>query len=215
MEGQSLFSVEEKMLHKKRILFFGILMVLLFGLVIRYVILKSEKKTYSSLSERARTYIALQKQREDTFWGGVNFAERGGDSSKVLGVSRVQKEHCFSFEIPLTLRRENKEGACTFEYLLSDQNGFIVLSAQDTPETDINQISAIQFRRLKQEIYRESQRTTRDYVYYIFTNKSQPYEAVAFSLTRGKLLTISMVSSTNKDLDSQFLQLIDSVNLLY
>jgi hypothetical protein len=201
----------------KKFLIFALLVIICgAGIIIFFFLLIGpEKKNYTTLSERSLAYIETQKLKENVFWMPVEFNDRDGGDGEVLGTHRVKITGCFSFDIPFTIRDSKQLADCTFVYSFDNPKGHMVISAKPSDETNLAEVSAVAYRRFSKGTYTESEFRTNKYGFLIFSKKEDAYEQTAFYLSNKRIFTISLVSQTNENFDTQFFNILKSLDLLY
>lgn len=89
----------------------------------------------------------------------------------------------------------------------------ITIGIKDSPEKDINDISAVQFRRLKADVYQESI-TGLDGLRAVYFKKKDGGELTVLTIDKGKLISLSLTSTTNDpETETEFSGFLEGVKL--
>lgn len=194
----------------------GVLTASLIVLTVMFLLtISPEKKHYTSISQRTLSYVTEQKDRGNPQWLPVDFAKRKTQDKQILGTANIRIPGCFSFDPPYALRSGNKTGECTYKYYFDSPHGYMTISVVPGAEAELKDISAVIFRRLDPETYREKSLQVRQNTYLLFKKMGDTYEQTVFRMSGAKLFTMSFVVSTNENLDKKFLDVIKSIDFLY
>lgn len=188
---------------------FGVVSILLVGGV-GYIIFSSRSNVSKPnvISERGREFLKEQKLSDSTLWRNVVLDKKVDEAGQTISL-----DNCFSLTIPFVIKRVTSEEGCVGIITLSS-GGNIAIGRRVVAAPDVSESPDVKLRRSKPAEYSETGPSDLTSNFLVFGRVDAGYEKVGFLQKNDIYLTVSLVSSTNENLDEQFYKLLASIRLL-
>jgi len=174
---------------------------------------KNENKISKNneLSDRAKQYLANKKETDDSSWRNVevNTKKRSnGESSEDFNA-----DNCFSFVVPFPISNINQKGECSYSILVDSPRGRVVIFKRNVSVSHLDEVADIIMRKNNKAAYQQNSIKAKNNEFMTFKKTDiQTYEKSAFMLKDG-MIAITLIASTNENLDDKFAKMIDSVEI--
>lgn len=192
-------------MRKKRNLvtsfFIFVFLVFILGIV-GYFIFKPQTVIQSELSDRAKEFIAKQEGEFEN----LNLTPKEKRVNE-----KIEVENCFSFTFPFELTTSREQEECNWLYNFENPLGRVVMRLREVNINNLNDLPDVKLRMTRNDEYQMRQEILNGNEYFIFEKTENGYEISAFALSSGKVLSISLTSQVNRELQDGFKNLLRSL----
>lgn len=192
-------------MRKKRNLvtsfFIFVFLVFILGIV-GYFIFKPQTVIQSELSDRAKEFIAKQEGEFEN----LNLTPKEKRVNE-----KIEVENCFSFTFPFELTTSREQEECNWLYNFENPLGRVVMRLREVNINNLNDLPDVKLRMTRNDEYQMRQEILNGNEYFIFEKTENGYEISAFALSSGKVLSISLTSQVNRELEDGFKNLLRSL----
>ncbi|OGK38527.1 hypothetical protein A3F03_03675 [Candidatus Roizmanbacteria bacterium RIFCSPHIGHO2_12_FULL_41_11] len=199
---------------KKKLLILLLLILIAVAVSGYYYLNKQDSAIISGLSDRAKEYYFNRRNNNDWFWNGIYFDQlKRADIAPTKPLSQSVTRKCFQVFIPFPVASMMENGECGIVVSTNVIQSKVVILFQKQEINTFDDISHVAMRRLDKKEYIETKQHINNREYIVFKHDIFTYEKIAFSLNDGGYISISLVAPTNRNLDPQFLQILNSFQL--
>lgn len=211
MNQESRIKTYNSTIMKKKI-FIPIAIVLLVAIGVYFLLQLRPKGVVSNeLSERSKEFIEGQSGETGNEWAGVDL--EGGESSDTRNTT-FSVDGCFSFKMLYRVFNQRIEDKCSGYYAFNSPKGTIVAYIRDASSIgSVDGAEGVSFRRLSPEKYIERTKEINGKSFLIFKNIEDPYESIAYHYFPGYYLAFVLKASTTENLDSDFEEMLGSIEI--
>lgn len=193
----------------RKIIIFAVIFIIIILCVVVYFYIDflNSSKTQSSLSTRAREFLAEQKNQDNSL---SDLRLSGG---KVINQD-VVVDKCFTFHVPFkvsNINTDNNGNPCYRYVAFNDPKGSIVIYKQSAGGLPLENAPGVSLRRLKKEIYKEESAKLGSNSFLIFKDTSKPYEKTAYMLAYDNYIIITLSVTDPEVSEEKFTALLSSV----
>lgn len=187
--------------HKLITFFIFVILVFVLG-VVGYFILKPQTVIQSQLSDRGKEFISKQEGEFEN----LNLTPKEKRANEKITV-----ENCFSFVFPFELTTSREQEKCNWLYNFENPLGRVVMRLREVNINNLNDLPDVKLRMTRNNEYEMKQETLNGNEYFIFEKTENGYELSAFSLSNGKVLSVSLTSQINRQMQDEFKSLLQSL----
>lgn len=205
-------------MRKKPLIISLLLISLLVGGFFLYKYLNNPQTTiYRESTERGREYVQTQKNEQNSDWAYVDFeGQNKNKGNQVLGKQTLSVNHCYQMDIafPIKFIREDKGLCQRYVSLREPKGGRIVIYQSEKKPSRLDDVSGINFRRLKGEEYDEYEEkllVINGHDFLTFKKTEGSYEWTAFVVDRDRLFIINLLTFSTKNFDQEYKEMLKSI----
>lgn len=177
---------------------------------------KTEILSSTEVSERVKE-LPEESERTKALQEVRKTMDGDPEKTRGVGVALFEGKHFF-FQYPNSyeVRTNEATGSGTLEKIIllgiGELPKKIVITVAETQESSLSEISAVQARRLKPNIYTEEALAVAGEKGVVFAKTEKGFERVAFFLKNRLLITIALSSAfLREDLENDFSNIIQSL----
>lgn len=191
--------------HKLITFFIFVILVFVLG-VVGYFILKPQTVIQSQLSDRGKEFISKQEGEFEN----LNLTPKEKRVNE-----KIEVENCFSFTFPFELTTSREQEECNWIYNFENPLGRVVMRLREVNINNLNDLPDVKLRMTRNNEYEMKQETLNGNEYFIFEKTENGYELSAFSLSNGKVLSVSLTSQINRQMQDEFKSLLQSLTPVF
>jgi len=185
---------------KIRLIFIAAAVILI--ILAGYVFIQPRTKIQNELSQRSLDYLSKSKGELEN----VNLKPQEKRINE-----RIVVTDCFTFIFPFDLTTSREQEKCNWIYNFSDPIGRVVIRLRNIDIESLDDLPDVKLRILKDDEYIYKKENINGVEYYIFEKVEDSYEISSFAIINKKVLSISLTSQINRQLNEEFRKMIETI----